>query len=69
VDDKPKNERAHPKRSAVRRDTASAGSASGGRIGAQGYGLDKRQQEAIAALWDWQEDSLRGEALLGGATG
>jgi len=37
-----------------------------GRIGAVGFGLNKEQQEAIADLWDWQEESLRSERIIGG---
>ncbi|MBL7106109.1 MAG: hypothetical protein ISS77_00690 [Phycisphaerae bacterium] len=36
------------------------------RIGAKGYGLDQRQQEAIADLWAWQEASLKSDIVLGG---
>ena len=35
-------------------------------IGAQGYGLNKDQQKAIADLWAWQEQSLRSDIVLGG---
>ncbi|MGB2614141.1 MAG: hypothetical protein WBE06_05450 [Phycisphaerae bacterium] len=35
-------------------------------IGAQGFGLDKDQQKAIADLWAWQEQSLRSKIILGG---
>jgi hypothetical protein len=35
-------------------------------IGAEGYGLDKGQQEAVVRLWTWQERSLRGDLVLGG---
>jgi len=35
-------------------------------IGAQGFGLDKDQQKAIADLWAWQEQSLRSKIVLGG---
>lgn len=37
-----------------------------GRIGAIGFGLNREQQEGIAALWDWQEESLRSKIVLGG---
>ena len=37
-----------------------------GRIGAIGYGLNAVQQEAIADLWQWQEDSLKSEKIIGG---
>lgn len=37
-----------------------------GRIGAIGFGLNAQQQEAIAALWEWQERSLRSNVVLGG---
>jgi len=36
------------------------------RIGAMGYGLDQRQQEAIADLGAWQEASLKSDIVLGG---
>jgi len=36
------------------------------RIGAEGFGLDERQQEAIADLWAWQKDSLNSDLILGG---
>ena len=35
-------------------------------VGAEGYGLDKSQQEAVVRLWAWQEQSLRGDLVLGG---
>jgi len=37
-----------------------------GRIGALGFGLNQKQQEAIADLWDWQERSLKSKMFLGG---
>ncbi len=36
------------------------------RIGAEGFGLTDEQQAAIVALWDWQEESLKGDMVLGG---
>ena len=36
------------------------------RIGAEGFGLNDVQQEAIADLWQWQEDSLKSDIVLGG---
>jgi hypothetical protein len=35
-------------------------------VGAEGYGLNKLQQEAIANLWRWQEESLSCDIILGG---
>lgn len=35
-------------------------------VGAVGYGLSRTQQKAVADLWAWQEESLRGNAVLGG---
>ena len=39
------------------------------RIGAEGFGLTDEQQKAIVALWDWQEESLKGDMVLGGPIG
>lgn len=36
------------------------------RIGAQGFGLNAKQQEAIADLWRWEKDSLESDIVLGG---
>jgi len=37
-----------------------------GKIGAIGFGLNQKQQEAITDLWKWQERSLRSKIVLGG---
>jgi len=36
------------------------------RIGAQGFGLNQQQQEAIADLWRWQRESLDSKQIIGG---
>lgn len=36
------------------------------RIGAVGFGLTQEQQEAIADLWDWQDESLKSKMVIGG---
>ena len=35
-------------------------------IGAEGFGLNQKQREAIVSLWSWQESSLACNVILGG---